>query len=187
MRSPLPTSERACRCLGMVPEVRARDVRRQLHRQGCDLSGPTTVVVEVAQVRQSVRVVPDADRRIGPRWVIEAPCCERRTLALFLDRAGRRLVCRRCGDIRSPRDRFRRDPIFRAMLPLLDVQRLRRRLAHWYASRASRARYANLERQAVAQVQGNLQRLVESAGTGGSVVDPPSAGTNRGKKEKEHE
>jgi len=187
MRSGLRTSQPRRACLGTIPEVRARQIRRLLRRQGRELIGPTVVAVEVMGMRQNVELVPDADRWIGARWTIRAPCCGRRRLAVFVDRARRRLVCWQCGNVRSPRDLYARNTVFRAMLPLLDVQRLRRRLAHWYASRANRARYASLERHAVAQVQGNLQRLVKSAGTGGSVVDPPSAGTNRGKKENEHE
>jgi hypothetical protein len=160
-RSMRRTREQRSLCLGEVPELRARQVRRMLQKQGLDPKGPTVVAVETAHGRQVVRLVPDADRHIGARWVIVAPCCGRRRLALFWDEAHRQWGCRRCLDVRSPRDRFRLDPVFVAMRPLLDLKPLRRRLAYWFAPRADRAKYAELERQAVAEVRENLEKLME--------------------------
>lgn len=113
------TRERPGPCLGELRELRACRLREVLRTQGRELKDPTQVVVQSPSGEQTLTLVPDGNRNLGPRWLIVAPCCGKARLALFWDPSGKRFGCRRCLNLRSARDRFRRNALIAPLLRLL--------------------------------------------------------------------
>ncbi len=152
MTSPEPTTSR--RPVPSLDEVRtlpAAQLRRMAPPGTRFPDGRLRVEVEIPSGYQEV-VLEQDPRPFGPRYLARCPCGAR-TLFLRFDEHSGRWRCAKCMKLRSARDRFRHTRAFRAVvLPLLDLERERRRLAHKWATHANRALFATMERRVLGEV-----------------------------------
>jgi hypothetical protein len=160
------TGERLGACLGELAELRACRLREVLRTQGVELKEATRVVVQSPLGEQELTLVPDAARALGPRWLIVAPCCGKARLTLYWDPQAKRFGCRRCLDVRSARDRLRKNTLIAPLLRLLaDELDGGRRGRATGGRRAERAESGNA---LGAEIEAQLRELMKVPGTEGT-------------------
>ncbi len=177
-------TERLGACLGEVAEIRACRLREMLRAQGVELTGPTKVSIQSPGGEQEITLVPDVIRILAPRWLIVAPCCGKRRLALYWHPIEKRFGCRLCMDVRSARDRLRNNSV---LAPLL--QSLGSRAGGRRRSPAGDARVdAGVQEGDVpAEVEARVGELMRVSGAEGNLVEPLSTRANRGAGRMDHE
>ena len=139
------------------------------------------MVVQSPIGEQELTLVPDAARALGPRWLIVAPCCGTPLLRLYWDAQAKRFGCRRCLDVRSVRDRLRKNALVAPLLRLLADE-----LDGGRRGRVPRGRCAGRGEPVDAlgaEIEASLMELMRVPGTEGSHVGSAACQDEQGDKE----
>ncbi len=158
----------------LVPAVRVADLRRLAGPGAVRRDGTIRVTVEAPAGPQRFVLVPEW-RPYGNRYL--AICgCGRKMRLLRLDQSTGCWKCGKCLGLRSARSRFRDSRVFReVVLPLMDLDRLRQRMAHPWSRRSKREAFAVIERETVQEV---LRTLASCKRSGARSTTAAAVGIN---------
>ena len=142
------------------PHVRVAALRRLIRDAPVAPDGTVRLVLDAPAGPQPLVLEPER-RGFGVRY--NAICaCGRRVLLLRLDATAGYWRCNRCLRLRCAKTRFRRNEMFRRVVrPLLDLERVRRRMERRGAAHPKRESFAKLERETLAGVERTLTSMRE--------------------------